>query len=128
MESKIYEYNLKNTSANTDYVNLTKSERTEILQHLRDAMLLMDQLIHEPRSHPQAEEYTRVWLTRTAELNSGRGGLNSPASMMSGVIYNMCWGGQRDFTLKQLADIEKCMALVNDAFPDLVPEIVFEDC
>ena len=128
MESKIYQYSLKNTSANTDYVDLTTAERTQILKYMRDAMLLMDQLIHEPGSHPEAEAYTILWLTRTAELNTGRAGLNSPASIMSGVIYNMCWGGQRDFTLKQLSDIEKCMALVNDVFPDLVPEILFEDC
>ena len=118
-------YSLKHTAAKTQYVEIQQSDKAQLLHTLTQAHLLMSQLCAEPNIKSEGFEYAQAWLTRTKDLHRGRAGLNSPMSMVTGVLYNMTWGKQRDFTHKQIEDLEICLLLAHSVWPEHLPEVVF---
>lgn len=72
----------------------------------------------------EGQEAFKEFIKKTEKLPRGRHNLNSIASFTGGLINNIVFGEQRDFTERQLIAIEYITKEVNAIIPE-IPEVRF---
>jgi hypothetical protein len=117
---KLIPYQPKLTAAKTTYVELDTDDfhwlKTELIRWLAT----MGETQNNPDELWQLI-HTQYWSRRTKTLPKGRNGLNSPSSYVSGLINNLVFGEQRDFTQTQLDGIRDVSAQLAQLFDDIEP-------
>jgi len=122
------EYTEKETRAKTIYTKISNADMLTVINTLNQCLVLMT-YANADRGviSGEAEIYIQMWNSPTKDLTKGRFGLNSPCSMTSGLLYNFEFGGQYDFTLGNLEDIEMITHFVAEAFPEHIDPIRFTE-
>ena len=98
---KIY-YDIKQTTANTDYLNLSSDDFETIVKEVLGVLCYMCEL--QLSNDKDIREFTN-WFKKPNKqfpYNKKLKKHNSPQSMLSGTINNIQFGTQYDFSLQQL--------------------------
>jgi hypothetical protein len=95
-------YTTKNTQATTIYVQLEDEDRELLIQSLMAINFYMGELSISPDK--EIRDFTKWYITPNKKYpyNSKLKKNNSPQSLISGVLSNLLFGTQRDFSLTQL--------------------------
>jgi hypothetical protein len=117
---KTINYLPKSTAARTTYVEIPDEELAWLKTELIRWLARMAETQNDP------DELWRVihsqyWSRRTKSLPKHRNGLNSPSSYVAGLINNLVFGDQRDFTERQLEGIRDVSAQLGQLFEDIEP-------
>jgi hypothetical protein len=115
---KIINYQPKITSAKTEYVELDTEDHTWLKTELIRWLARMSETQADPDELWKII-HQQYWSRTTKNLPRGRAGLNSPSSYVAGLINNLVFGDQRDFTLRQLDGIRDISAQLNQLFDDV---------
>lgn len=116
MTKKIY-YSKKQTSANTQYTTISTVDKITIMQTLLQLLCLINE--GDTTNDKLLKECINTCHSRTTGLPKSRNGQNSIASYLGGLIYNLKFGTQRDYTEIQLEAIQKITANLSDIFPTI---------
>jgi len=107
----------------TEYVSMRQEDINHILIQLWRWLAEMAEREKRPQLDQHNQECLQLWHTRNPHLGRARSGthyrLNSLASMVGGLCNNLVFGSQRDFTVRQLQDLEyisDCMSVINQAY------------
>lgn len=115
-------YDTKTTSATTQYVTLTEKDQ----QVLIDSIMSLNNFIQEVSiaGDQDIRGFTKWYVTsnRKYPYNTRLSKYNSPQSIIAGILNNLLWGTQRDFSLLQLELIQD----INNILVDLV-EVIKEE-
>ena len=117
---RMIRYFPKQTSARTTYCELSEDDTAWLKTELVRWLARMSETQADPDElwnliHQQ------YWAKRTKSLPKGRAGLNSPASFTGGLINNLLFGDQRDFTETQLEGVRDISAQLAQLFDDVEP-------
>jgi hypothetical protein len=119
---KIIKYVPKNTSAGTEYREIDPDDMAWIQSELVHWLILMGQ---KDQGLDDDSRWIRDnwWHKHSKKLHKGRTGLNTPCSVVSGILENMMYKipAQRDFSDKQMEDIEMLSQAIHAIFPDTTP-------
>ena len=117
MATKTIRYVPKITSARTEYCEIDPEDQAWLIDQLIHWLAVMGEM---DQARDSDSEWVRDqwWHKRTKKLNSGKQGLNTPCSFVSGVIVNMLYKqpAQRDLTRKQMDDFETISAIMAQMF------------
>jgi hypothetical protein len=126
VSTKTIQYEVKSTLARTEYRRTRKADLSTVLDSLEDWMVKMDNF-SKSGIRELTEIHDQFWTSKMPELPRGREGLNSPRSMVMGILENMRYGdGQFDLSKPQCDGIEKISASINVCFGDETPKLKFE--
>lgn len=103
-------YNIKSTSANTDYLYLEQDDMNVVQVSILGLLTYMTEL--SISKDKDVRDFTK-WFTlpdKRYHYNSKLKRHNSPQSYLAGTINNIQFGNQKDFSLTQLQTI---MDIVN---------------
>jgi len=119
MAIKIIKYLPKHTGAKTNYREISEEDQQWLnLQMIRwlSAMAELDQ----QRDEDSRWVRDQWWHKRTDKLHRGQNGQNTPCSVVGGILNNMMFKDtlQRDFSDKQMADIEYISAILAQVIED----------
>jgi hypothetical protein len=106
---KIY-YELKRTSANTDYLTLTPQDKLYVLEQLMKIMSYVNEV--QLIKHKDAKDVL-AWFTRktkTLPYNSQFKTHNSPMSFVAGLMNNLMFGTQNNISLVQSEHLENIIS------------------
>jgi hypothetical protein len=117
---KMIRFYPKNTAARTTYVELNEQDTAWLKTELIRWLARMSETQADPNELWRII-HNQYWSKRTKTLPKGRNGLNSPASFVGGLINNLLFGEQRDFTDRQLEGIRDISAQLNQLFDDVEP-------
>lgn len=111
------EYTRKDTQAATDYCTLRSTDREWILQQLERMQCYMGELALI--KHDGAQECSKWWTKHSKEyLYSTRMRKhNSPQSLVAGMLNNLRWGTQHDFSHAQLLQVEHILNMFSGIVP-----------
>lgn len=118
--AQVIKYIPKNTAAGTEYREIHEDDKADILNTLIKVLAQMTELDTQ-----NTEDSTWIrdqwWHKRNKKLHKGQNGLNSPASVIGGIVHNMMYKTppQRDFSSKQMEDLEMIMNGLHAVFPDI---------
>ena len=115
-------YMPRKTIANTTYTEITKEDKEIIEAVLMKTAAVICEASNS--TSPEGKEAYKEFTKRTKELPAGRSGLNSVASMTGGILNNVVYGTQRDYTVKQLEAIEYITATVSH-YVEEIPLLTF---
>lgn len=118
-------YTEKSTLANTDYRRLEPDDLIFVQSELVRWSSRMNEL-DVTKDEDFAWARDNWWHKRTKELPYGKGGPNTPASFIGGVLNNTMFGTQRDLTAKQMQAIQSISEIMANAFDDCT-SITFEE-
>lgn len=109
MAQRIIKYIPKNTAAGTEYREIDEDDKEFILQQCIRALTVMAE--YDKCSSSNTDDVwirDQWWHKKSSGLHKGRDGMNSPCSVLGGVVNNMMFKTpqQRDFSDKQMRDIE----------------------
>jgi hypothetical protein len=112
----------RKTIANTTYTEMSDED----FEIVKAVLMKVAAVICESSNSTSEEgkEAFKEFNKRTKELPKGKNGLNTIASFTGGVINNIVFGTQRDFTVKQLDGIEYVTAALS-SYVDDVPLLTF---
>lgn len=100
-------YNIKSTSANTDYLSLEPNDMNTIQITVLGLLTYMTELsISKDRD---VRDFTK-WFTspdKRYHYNNKLKRYNSPQSYLAGTLNNIQFGNQKDFSLTQLQTIQE---------------------
>jgi hypothetical protein len=110
---KIVKYLPKITSAKTEYREIAPDDMQWLQTQFILWMALMGEL-DQYRDEDTVWVRDNWWHKRTRQLHVGKQGPNTPCSTVSGLIMNILFKEtpQRDFTAKQMQDIELISSLL----------------
>jgi hypothetical protein len=111
-------YYPKITSARTVYVELESEDTAWLKTEMIRWLARMSETQNDPNDLWQVI-HNQYWSKPTKTLPKGRNGLNSPASYVGGLINNLVFGEQRDFTQAQLEGIRDVSAQLAQLFEDV---------
>ena len=129
--AKTIPYVPKITGAKTQYREISDESRSYVLNTLMRGLVLMSTL-----SNTTNEDLKSVrndyWRKRRSTLPRGRDGMNSPESMVAGILQNMLYAEQpqHDFSDKQMdaiEDISNWFAAMDDSFEPIRFQIGLND-
>ena len=111
------EYTRKDTQAATDYCAMDPHDRAWILEQLARMQSYMGELALV--KHDGAQECVKWWTKHSKEYlySSRMRKQNSPQSLVAGVLNNMRYGAQHDFSLAQLIQIEHILQMFTGIVP-----------
>lgn len=121
--TRMIKYRPKTTSANTTYVELFEEDHAWLKTELIRWLALMSEQQGSDSELWSVIQY-QYWSKRTKTLPKGKLGLNSPQSFIGGLINNLVFGTQRDFTESQTEAVRDISAQLAQLF-DSVEPIVF---
>lgn len=99
-------YNIKHTTANTDYLSLDKNDMDIIQVSILGLLTYMTELsISKDR---EIRDFIKWFITpdRRYLYNKKLSRNNSPQSFLAGTLNNLQFGNQKDFSLIQLQTIQ----------------------
>lgn len=99
-------YNVKTTSASTDYLYLDTNDMGVVQVSILGLLTYMTEL--SISKDKEVRDFTK-WFTATDKryhYNSKLKRYNSPQSFLAGIINNIQFGNQKDFSLTQLQTIQ----------------------
>lgn len=124
--ARVIKYIPKQTAAGTEYREISEEDKAEILQTLIQILAKITELdtISDEDSRWVRDEW---WHRRMKKLHKGQNGLNSPASVVGGIVHNMMFKqpAQRDFSNKQMEDLEMITAGLHAVY-DEIPAYRFQ--
>lgn len=105
MAIKTVKFVPKATSARTEYREIDEKDMAEIQQQMIRWLAVMSEadMSHDEDVRAVREQF---WHRRLDALPKGKEGLNTPASFIGGLVNNMIFGEQRDFSSRQMEAIE----------------------
>ena len=116
----------KHTNAGTEYRELCEEDRAQVLSTCVQMLTVMSEY-DARRDEDSIWVRDQWWHKRSNKVHKGQHGPNSPCSVIGGIVYNMMYKDplQRDFSSKQLADIEYVTAVMNNVY-DNIPAYRFQ--
>ena len=107
MAGKIVQYRIKETGANTMYCEIDAKDANTVITKLVQIQCYMGELSLSPNKEIRA--VMKWWTTSSKELpyNKYLRRPNSPQSFVSGVLNNMLFGNQNDFSKTQIENLER---------------------
>lgn len=128
---RIIKYIPKITNARTEYREITNEDAVWLQTELIRWLTVMSQL-DQCRDDDSVWVRDHWWHRRTNKLHKGQEGPNTPCSLVGGVLNNLLFKEpqQRDFTNKQMEDIEYVSAILAQAYPTITAvrfQIGFQD-
>lgn len=122
MATRIIKYIPKITAAGTEYRQCNEDDLMWIQTQLIQYMAIMGEL-DQLRDEDSTWVRDQWWHRRSNKVHKGRQGPNSPCSIVSGIISNMMFkeNPQRDFTNKQMEDIEYISSVIGNSYEGLTP-------
>ena len=100
-------YNIKHTSANTDYLYLEADDMATVQITVMSILTYMTEL--SIAKDKRIRDFTTVWFTKSDKryhYNKKLSKYNSPQSYLAGTINNLQFGNQKDFSLLQLQTLQ----------------------
>lgn len=128
MTTRTIPYQPKSVMAKTEYRKLKTEDQKWVLDQLEQWMLKMDQF-RTSRVRDLEDIYDQYWDRKSKDLVKGRNGMNSPKSLVEGILENMRYGEEQkqyDLTKPQCDGIKNISVRMNTCFGDAAPEINFE--
>lgn len=116
-------YNIKTTSANTDYLVMDSDDMNTIQVSILGLLTYMTEL--SISKHSQIRKFTD-WFTKQNKryhYNTKLKGYNSPQSYLAGTINNIQFGNQQDFSLTQLQTIQEIINFSVDAIDAITNDL-----
>lgn len=107
-------YNIKSTSANTDYLSVEPHDMATIQVSVLGLLTYMTEL--SISKDKDIRDFTKWFTTpdKRYHYNSKLKRHNSPQSFLAGTINNLQFGNQKDFSLTQLQTIQDIINLSVD--------------
>jgi len=119
--AKIINYDPKSTSARTQYNKIEAQDMAYVQQELIRYMSLMGEL--KKSRNRDIQNIVNQWYgKRTETLPKGKDGWNTPESFIAGLLNNLMFGNQNDFSQVQMDALENIsanMELIYDAVKGL---------
>lgn len=115
-------YIIRNTAAKTEYTEMAPED----METVKAILLKCSAMICEA-SNAKSEEGKdafKDFIKKTEKLPRGRDNMNSVASFTGGLVNNLVFGEQRDFTTRQLIAIEY-ITMVMHSHTDEIPLVRF---
>jgi hypothetical protein len=100
-------YNIKHTTANTDYLYLDADDMATIQITVLGLLTYMTEL--SIAKDKRIRDFTTMWFTQSDKryhYNKKLKRYNSPQSYLAGTLNNIQFGNQKDFSLLQLQTIQ----------------------
>ena len=115
-------YMVRNTAAKTEYTEITEED----MESIKAILLKISAVINEGSNATSVEgkEAFKEFVKKTEKLPRGRNNMNSIASFTGGLINNLIFGEQRDFTTRQLIAIEYITQVMH-SYVDEIPQVRF---
>ena len=124
MATRTIKYIPKNTAAGTEYREIEEDDKQAILTACIQALTVMAEY-DKAASDDEDKNWIRDkwWHKKDKRLHKGREGLNTPCSVLGGIVHNMMFKDpvQRDLSDKQMADIEFIFQCLHSFRPDIAP-------
>lgn len=117
---RVITYRLKNTLARTEYLELDPEDAAWLKTELIRWLARMSEMGSDS-SELWRLVHSEYWHKRTKTLPKGRNGMNSPVSFVGGMIMNLLFGDQRDFTIRQTEGIRDISSQIHQLFDDVEP-------
>jgi hypothetical protein len=95
-------YESKNTAANTEYVTISDEDKNLLIQSLMSLNFWLQEA--SITNDKEIKDFTS-WYSKSSKkypFNTKLKRYNSPQSIIAGLLNNLVFGTQRDFTLTQL--------------------------
>jgi hypothetical protein len=129
----IIDYNKKHTSAGTTYTQIDEQDLQDLLKNLIDINSQLADLSNN-KDINIAQIFTHWYIKPQTKYTRGKRGLNSPMTLINGILKNLLSGTQRDLSMPQLEslellfqDLEQIEAMSKLSFPKLeFKESLFE--
>jgi hypothetical protein len=119
--SKQITYDPKITNANTQYNKIDQNDMDWLLKELMRYLAMMAELSNS--NNEDVKAILRDWYSkRNKLLPKGKNGLNSPESMLGGLLNNLAFGKQNDLSdiqMLAISDISRKMALIYQHIQEL---------
>lgn len=114
-------YDPKVTNANTQYNKIEQKDMDWLLKELMRYVAMMAELSNS--NNEDVKAILRDWYKkRNKLLPKGKNGLNSPESMLGGLLNNLMFGKQNDLSdiqMDAISDISRKMALIYQHIQEL---------
>jgi len=128
MATRVIKYIPKNTAAGTEYREIEEDDKQFILSSCIQALATMSEY-DTASSDDEDRKWVRDqwWHKKDKRLHKGQNGLNTPCSVLGGIVHNMMFKTpqQRDFSDKQMKDLEMVFLLLNSVRED-IPAMRFQ--
>lgn len=98
-------YHIKNTGAQTKYVVIDRNDFIAIIEQL---VLWLTLWGEHGNSHMESlnKHFQSTYYRKTKKIVGGKNGLNSPHSLISGLIYNLFFNKQDNLSISVLRSLE----------------------
>jgi hypothetical protein len=110
MATRVIKYIPKHTGAGTEYREIEDDDKHWILNQCIRALSVMAEYDRIASTDEGDDLWIRDqwWHKKSKSLHKGKDGMNSPCSVLGGIVHNMMFKdpAQRDFSNKQMTDIE----------------------
>ena len=117
-------YNVKNTSASTEYTLIEKQDMEDIRNMLFHISALINEM--DRYTEPLAKEINKDLLHKfNTNLPRGKDSMNTIASYVGGLICNIVYGTQKDLSTKQLRALEYITEVASTVWPDKIKQYQF---
>ena len=124
---KTIKYIPKVTSARTEYREIDPEDQQWLQVELVRWLAMIGEL---DQTHDEDIRLFRDswWHRKSKDLSKGHLGPNSPCSIVAGIVNNMMFKAapQRDFTEKQMRDIEYISMTLSGIFPTTATGVRFQ--
>lgn len=121
MTIRAIKYLPKNTTANTQYVDLDIDDMSWLKTEMIRWVCLMGEL--DGSHNDDVKQIMKYWwYKKNSSLPKGKEGQNSPLTFVSGLVNNLVFGTTKDLTTKYLDSIENIsnnMVLFEEALNDV---------
>jgi len=125
MAIKVIKYIPKNTSAGTEYREVDEDDKNFILQQAIRALAVMAEYDKRSSTDHTDDVWIRDqwWHKKRKDLHKGKDGMNTPCSVLGGIVNNMMFKEplQRDLSAKQMTDIENIFSAMAHFREDIKP-------
>ncbi len=115
---KTIKYIPKQTSARTEYREILQDDHQWLITEITHWLVLLGSL-DQPANEDQRIVCDQWAHRRQRSLPRGRGGLNTPVSMLAGLLDNFLFAStpQRDFTEHQCEALEMISQVISELWP-----------
>lgn len=111
----IISYMVKDTIANTDYIDINRQHRDYVLHWLA---VFVGDMTEKMTGNP---DIARQLLSRDQNLPKGRRGPNSVLGFAGGLLHQHTLNPKRNFTLSQTDGIEYIFEIISNYYDDAEP-------